>query len=71
MKNIDAVLQASNSDFDHLVKCNVYLTDMGNFAKMNEVYTSYFKGELPARTCVAVKSLPKDGKHILINQSTR
>lgn len=55
MKNIEAVLRASNSDFDHLIKCNVYLTDMGNFGKMNEVYSSYFKGELPTRTCVAVK----------------
>lgn len=61
MKNLNTVLVASNSDLDHVIKCNVFLTDMAHFTKMNEVYETYFKGELPARTCVAVKQLPKSG----------
>lgn len=42
----------------HVVKCNVYLTDMANFQKMNQVYGDFFEGHTPARTTVAVAGLP-------------
>ncbi|KIX01104.1 uncharacterized protein Z518_10170 [Rhinocladiella mackenziei CBS 650.93] len=58
IKNLGAVLQASGSSLDHVVEVNVFLADMGDFAKMNEVYTQYWGEVKPARTCVAVKTLP-------------
>jgi len=45
----------------HCVKNVVYLVDMNDFAKVNEVYKRYFKSDFPARTCIAVKALPKGG----------
>jgi 2-iminobutanoate/2-iminopropanoate deaminase len=68
MNNISEVLKASNSSFEHVVKCNVYITDFANFQKMNEVYGTYFKGEFPSRTCVAVRALPKNGKLSVISK---
>ena len=58
MENLRAVLEAAGSDFDHVLKSNVYLTDMSTFKTMNEVYGSYFTGTPPARTTVGVKDLP-------------
>lgn len=58
MKNLGAVLQASGSDFQHAVKVNCYLSDMSLFADFNAVYARYFTTK-PARSCVAVKELPK------------
>ena len=58
MENLRAVLEAAGSDFDHVLKSNVYLTDMTTFKAMNEVYGSYFTGTPPARTTVGVKELP-------------
>lgn len=58
IKNLGAVLQASGSGFDKVVKTTCFLADMGDFAAFNEVYTKYFTGK-PARSCVAVKTLPK------------
>ncbi|KAI5789582.1 Endoribonuclease L-PSP/chorismate mutase-like protein [Pyronema domesticum] len=57
--NLAAVLKASGSSFNRVVKVNVFLSDMGNFARMNSVYEKYFSGHKPARSCVAVKELPK------------
>jgi 2-iminobutanoate/2-iminopropanoate deaminase len=59
MDNLRAVLQAAGSDFEHVLKTTVYLTDMQDFAAMNEVYRSYFTGDLPARTTVGVVALAR------------
>ena len=58
MENLGAVLRAGNSDFDRAVKVNCYLADMSLFADFNAVYARYFTTK-PARSCVAVKELPK------------
>ena len=57
-KNIKAVLEAAGSNLEKVVKTTCYLKDMGDFAAFNEVYAKYFTGK-PARSCVAVKELPK------------
>ena len=58
MENLKAVLSLAGVDFSHVVKTTVFLTDMKNFAAMNEVYGSYFTGDFPARETVAVVGLP-------------
>ena len=58
MKNLDAVLTAAGSSFAKAVKTTCFLADMADFAAFNEVYAKYFT-EKPARSCVAVKTLPK------------
>ncbi|KAL4862514.1 hypothetical protein BDV12DRAFT_190362 [Aspergillus spectabilis] len=60
IKNLSNVLQAAGSDISKVVKVNVFLSNMDNFAKMNSVYTQYWGDIKPARTCVAVKTLPLD-----------
>jgi 2-iminobutanoate/2-iminopropanoate deaminase len=59
IENLKAVLEAAGSSLAKAVKTTVYLTDMADFAAMNEVYARYFTGK-PARTTVAVKGLPKN-----------
>ena len=59
MKNITAVLSAAGAGFDNVVKTTIYLVDMGDFASVNEVYGHYFNTHKPARSTVAVKSLPR------------
>lgn len=58
MKNVGAILEAADSGFEKVVKTTCFLADMGDFAAFNAVYERYFTGK-PARSCVAVKSLPK------------
>ncbi len=58
-KNLKAVLEAAGTDFTKVVKTTCYLADMGDFAAFNEIYAGYFTGK-PARSCVAVKTLPKN-----------
>lgn len=58
-KNIKAVLEEAGSSLEKVVKTVCFLSDMGNFAAFNEVYAKYFTGK-PARSCVAVKELPKN-----------
>ena len=58
MKNLGAVLKAAGTCFERAVKTTCFLSDMGDFAAFNEVYAKYFT-ERPARSCVAVKDLPK------------
>ena len=58
MKNLDAVLTAAGSSFEKTIKTTCFLADMADFAAFNEVYAKYFT-EKPARSCVAVKTLPK------------
>ena len=57
-ENIKAILEAAGTSLDKVVKMNVYLTDIGDFAAMNEVYASFFGAEPPARTTVQVAKLP-------------
>lgn len=59
MKNIGALLEAADTDYAHVVKTSCFLADMADFAAFNEVYARYFT-EKPARSCVAVKTLPKN-----------
>ena len=58
MKNLAAVLAAANTSFDNVVKTTCFLSDMADFAEFNAVYAKYFTS-CPARSCVAVKALPK------------
>ena len=58
-KNIAALLEAAGTDFDHVIKTTCFLSDMADFAVFNEVYAEYFTSK-PARSCVAVKTLPKN-----------
>ena len=57
-KNVGAILEAAGAGFDKVVKTTCFLADMGDFAAFNEVYPKYFTSK-PARSCVAVKDLPK------------
>jgi 2-iminobutanoate/2-iminopropanoate deaminase len=60
MKNLEEVLKAAEYDFSHVVKTTIFLKDMNNFPKVNEVYGSYFTNQPPARETVEVSRLPKD-----------
>lgn len=57
-KNVGAILEANGLTFERVVKTTCFLADMADFADFNEVYAKYFTGK-PARSCVAVKALPK------------
>ena len=59
MENLGAVLKEAGSSFENAVKTTCFLADMGDFAAFNEVYAKYFVNK-PARSCVAVKTLPKN-----------
>ncbi len=59
LENLKAVLEAGGSSLDHVIKATVYLTDLSNFAKMNEVYAEYLGKAKPARSTVGVASLPR------------
>lgn len=59
MKNIGAILEEAGTDYTKVVKTTCFLADMGDFAAFNGVYEKYFTGK-PARSCVAVKQLPKN-----------
>jgi 2-iminobutanoate/2-iminopropanoate deaminase len=60
LTNLDAILKASGSSLDKVVRTTVYLKDMGEFAAMNEVYARFFPQDAPARSTVEVARLPKD-----------
>jgi 2-iminobutanoate/2-iminopropanoate deaminase len=62
MKNLKAVLGAAGLDFSHVVRCTIFLTDLGDFAKVNEVYGRFFTGSPPARASVQVAALPRGAK---------
>lgn len=59
MKNLRAVLHEAQMDFNSVVKTTIFLSDMSLFGKVNEIYSTYFTGDFPARETVAVKGLPK------------
>lgn len=61
-KNIAAVLKASGSSMDNVVKATVFLADINDFAKMNEIYGKHFKAPFPGRSTVQVARLPRDAK---------
>ena len=62
MKNLEAVLEAAGCTFENVVRCGIFLTDLGDFAKVNEVYGRYFPAHPPARSTVQVSALPKGAK---------
>ena len=59
LNHIKAILNAAGADFSHIVKTSIFLKDMGDFAKVNEVYGNYFTADFPARETVQVAALPK------------
>ncbi len=61
LKNLSAVLKEAGTDTGSVVKTTVFLTDMGAFAAVNEIYARYFTSPFPARSCVQVSALPKGG----------
>jgi 2-iminobutanoate/2-iminopropanoate deaminase len=62
MENVSAVLRAAQMNFGHVVKTTIFLTSMGDFQTVNEIYASYFRENPPARSTVAVSALPKGAK---------
>jgi len=59
MKNLGEILTASGMDYSNIVKATIFVTDLGNFAKINVIYGSYFTKDFPARETVQVSALPK------------
>ncbi len=62
MENVRAVLAAAGAGFEQVVKTTIFLTDLGDFAKVNEVYGGYFKADPPARSTVQVAGLPRGAR---------
>jgi len=62
LQNLRAILEAAGSSLEKVVKTTVYLMDLNDFPKMNEVYARYFPGEKPARATVEVSRLPRDAR---------
>lgn len=62
MENVKAIVEASGSSMNKVIKCSIFLADMGDFQTVNEIYGSYFGDEPPAREAIAVKTLPKNAK---------
>ena len=60
MHNLEAVLKEAGMDFNNVLKCSIFLSDMGDFSSVNEVYAKYFTSNPPARETVAVRTLPKN-----------
>lgn len=67
LRNIETVLQAAGSSLAHVVRCGVFLVDMREFPKMNEVYARVFGAHRPARTTVEVSGLPGEGLQVEID----
>ncbi len=62
MRNIEALLQEAGADFSRIAKTTIFLKDFNDFAKVNEIYGSFFREAPPARSTVEVARLPKDAK---------
>ena len=60
MENIKAVLKAAGMNFSHVVKCSIFISNMNDFAGINQIYATYFDDNYPARETVEVSRLPKD-----------
>lgn len=61
LENIGAILKSAGLTYSDVIKTTIYITDMASFSKVNEIYATYFTGDFPARSCVAVSALPKGG----------
>lgn len=59
MANLSAVLEAAGSSLEKVIKTTIFLQDLNDFEKVNEIYGDYFKDNLPARSCIQVAKLPK------------
>ena len=59
LENVKTILEGTGSDFDHVVKTTIFLADIADFGKVNEIYAKYFANEVPARSCLEVSNLPK------------
>lgn len=62
LENVKAILEAAGTSMDNVIKTTVFLDDISNFTRMNEVYATYFTENKPARSAVEVAKLPKDAK---------
>ena len=62
LQNIEAILSVEGLNFGHVIKTTVYLTDLSEFTRMNQVYEKFFSNTKPARACVQVAALPKGAK---------
>lgn len=71
LDNLKAVLEEAHSGLEHVLRCEVFLADMNDFAVVNEVYARYFQDEPPARITVEVSRLPKDVKVEIAAIATR
>lgn len=60
MRNIQAILEAADMSFDQVVKCSIFVKDLGDFSTINETYGTFFGKNAPARETVEVRRLPKD-----------
>ncbi|MFW5749465.1 MAG: RidA family protein [Halanaerobium sp.] len=60
MENLKHVLKEAGSNFDQVIKATIFLSDLNNFSKVNDIYKDYFSDIPPARACVEVSKLPKD-----------
>ena len=67
LKNIESILSAAGSSLQHVLRCGVFLVDMGEFKQMNAVYARMFGDHRPARTTVEVAGLPGDGMRVEID----
>lgn len=61
LDNLKTILEGCGSDLQHVVKTGIFLNDINDFGAVNAIYAEYFTEELPARSCVEVARLPKDG----------
>ncbi|MCK5461164.1 Rid family detoxifying hydrolase [Candidatus Gracilibacteria bacterium] len=62
LKNIEALLLSQNLKKENIVKCTIFLTNIDDFGKVNELYANFFKNHKPARSCVEVSNIPKNAK---------
>jgi 2-iminobutanoate/2-iminopropanoate deaminase len=62
LNNIEAILKADGLSLANVIKATVYLTDLGEFSRMNQIYEKYFEQSKPARACVQVAALPKGAR---------
>ena len=67
LRNIEAILQAAGSSLQHVLKCSVFLIDINEFQRMNEVYARMFGAHRPARTTVQAAALPAEGLRVEID----
>lgn len=62
LENVKAILDAKGLSMDNIIKTTVFMTDLNDFTKMNDIYATYFNGEKPARSAIEISKLPKGAK---------